>query len=201
MDLLTPDSSLQNEYASHWLSGKSLPISFSSFSHTNQSTNGDKDFSAHIHRALTRLKSVLITLYREGATATMPPGHRKNCNDYYHPASSSNLGNLEAGQHQFWIQVGSKLIPEYPIRDCTEAFYNLRKTVGHPINIFSRWYHSIKYIIGLDMEKTKDSHSGMNTKAGDLLTISFRDCHGSAINIELFCPKSYILCPSLRCYA
>ena len=110
--------------------------SICSFNHTNQATNGDKDFSAHIHRALTRLKSVFITLYREGATATMPPGHRKICNDFYNPASSSNLGNLEAGQHQVWLQVGSKLIPEYPIDDCTEAFYHLRKTVGHPIHIF-----------------------------------------------------------------
>ena len=89
MDLRTLGSSLQNEYASHLLSGKSLPISFSSFNHTNQPTNGDKDFSAHIHRALTRLKSVFITLYREGATATMPPGHRKICNDFL-PSSRSD---------------------------------------------------------------------------------------------------------------
>ena len=182
MDLLTLGSSLQNEYASHLLSGKSLPISFSSFNHTNQATNGDKDFSAHIHRALTRLKSVSITLYREGATSTMPPGHRKICNDFYHPASVTNLEDLEKGQHQFWIQVGSKLIPEYPVKHCTEAFYNLRKTVGHLINSFSRWYHSTKYIMALDMEKTKDSHSGMNTQAGDLLSINFRNCHHSAIN-------------------
>ena len=155
MDLLTLDSSLQNEYAGHLLSGKSLPISFNSFNHTNQATNGDKDFSAHTHRALTRLKSVFITLYREGATSTMPPGHRKICNDFYHPASVINLEDLEKGQHQFWIQVGNKLIPEYPVRDCTEAFYNLRKTVGHPINILSRWYHSTKYIMALDMEKQK----------------------------------------------
>ena len=56
MDLLTLDSSLQNEYASHLLSGKTLPINFSCYNPTNQSTNGDKDFSANIHRALTRLK-------------------------------------------------------------------------------------------------------------------------------------------------
>ena len=87
------------------------------------------------------LECVFITLYREGATSTMPPGHRKNCNDFYHPAPVTNMEDLEKGQHQFWIQVGLKRIPEYPIRDCTEAFYHLRKTVGHPINIFSRWYH------------------------------------------------------------
>ena len=51
----------------------------------------------------------------------------------------------EKGMHQVWIQVGSKFIPEYPIRDDTEAYYQLRKTVGHPIDIFSRWYHSTRY--------------------------------------------------------
>ena len=147
MDLLTLGSSLQNEYASNLLSGKSLPINFSSFNHTNQSTHGDKDFSAHIHRALTRLKSVFITLYREGAASTMHPCTRKQCNDFYHPASSSQTENIETWQEiQVWVQVGSKLVPEYPIKDSTAAFYQLRKTAGHPINIFSRWYHSTKYI-------------------------------------------------------
>ena len=77
MDLLTLGSSLQDEYASHLLSGKSSPINFNSFNHTNQATNGDKDFSAHIHRALTRLRSVFFTLYKDGATAVMNPGIRK----------------------------------------------------------------------------------------------------------------------------
>ena len=177
MDLLTLDSSLQNEYASHLLSGKSLPINFSSYNHSNQATNGDKDFSCHIHRALTRLKSVFITLFKDGAEGTMPAGHRKVCNDFYHPASTTNLEDLERGQHQVWLQVGAKLIPEYPIKDSTEAFYHLRKTVGHPINIFSRWYHTTRYIIGLDMEKIAHAgFTGMNTKSGELLSINFRNC-------------------------
>ena len=196
MDLLTLDSSLQNEYASHLLSGKSLPINFSSYNHTNQSTNGDKDFSAHIHRALTRLKSVFVTLYREGSYTSAHPGTRKQCNDFYHPASNNQYENLEWGQHQVWIQVGSKLIPEYPIKDSTEAFYHLRKTVGHPINIFSRWYHTTKYIIGLDMEKISGAgFTGMNTKAGDLLSINFRDCadRGVAASIphRVYCVLHY----------
>ena len=62
MGLLTPGPSLQDEYASHVLSGKSLPARFSSFNHINQATNGDKDFSAHIHRALARLKSVYYSV-------------------------------------------------------------------------------------------------------------------------------------------
>ena len=47
-DLLELDLSLQNEYASHLLSGKSLPINFNTWNHTNQSAGNDKNFSAHI---------------------------------------------------------------------------------------------------------------------------------------------------------
>ena len=82
-DLLTLDSSLQNEYASHLLSGKSLPINFSSYNHTNQATNGDNQFSCHIHRALIRLKSVFVTLFREGAIhSNEVVGIRKVCNGF-----------------------------------------------------------------------------------------------------------------------
>ena len=100
-DPLTLGSSLQNEDASHLLSGKSLPTNFSSYNHINQATNGDKYFSCHIHRALTRLKSVFVTLFREGASSSnMPDGLRKVCNDFYHPAGAG-WGNLEKGQRQF----------------------------------------------------------------------------------------------------
>ena len=61
-DLLTLDNSLENEYASHLLSGKTLPFNFSTWNHTNQSTGNDKNFSAHINRSLTRPKAVFITL-------------------------------------------------------------------------------------------------------------------------------------------
>ena len=103
MDLLTLDSSLQNEYAIHLFAGRSLPINFSSSNHFSafQSTKAIK--IAHIHRALTRLKSVFVTLYKEGATATMPPGHRKIANVFYHPASATNMEDFEKGRHQVWI--------------------------------------------------------------------------------------------------
>ena len=41
-DLLTLDNTLDNEYASHSLSCKSLLINFATWSHTNQSTGNDK---------------------------------------------------------------------------------------------------------------------------------------------------------------
>ena len=60
-DLLTLDNSLDNEYASQLLSGKTLLINFATRSDTNQSTGADNNFSANIHRALSRLKSVFVT--------------------------------------------------------------------------------------------------------------------------------------------
>ena len=73
----------------------------------------------------------------------------------YHPASMRAAEDLEEGQHSLWLQVGNKLFPEYPIRDSSEAYYQLSQTVGHPMHIYSRWYHTCKYIVGMGMEKIR----------------------------------------------
>ena len=67
-DLLTLGNTLDNKYASHLLSGKSLPINFATWSHTNQSAGNDKNLSANIHRALSRLKSIADSLKAPGAS-------------------------------------------------------------------------------------------------------------------------------------
>ena len=137
-----------------------------------------------------------------GPAGVMRPAMRKVCNDFYHPASASAAEVLEEGQHQVWLQVGSKLFPEYPIRDPSEAYYQLSQTVGHPIRIYSRWYHTAKYIVGMDMEMISGAgFTGFNTKAGDLLTVNFRGCNilvpdGRAINphsipTRVFCALHY----------
>ena len=103
------------------------------------------------------------------------PARREFRNDCYHPASVSAAEDLEEGQHQVWLQVGSKLFPEYPIRDSSEAYYQLSQTVGHPIHIYPRWYHTTKYIVGMDMENISGAgFTGLNTKAGDLLIVNFQ---------------------------
>ena len=76
-------------------------------------------------------------------------------NDFYHPASVNAAEDLEQGQHSVWLQVGSKLYPEYPVRDSTEAYYQLSQTIKNTMHIYSRWYHTCKYIIGMDMEKIR----------------------------------------------
>ena len=174
-DLLTLDNSLDNEYASHLLYGKSLPINFNTWNHTNQSTGNDKNCSAHITRAVTRLKHIFITLHKPGRVA------HKECNDCYHPASANGQITL-ADEHSYQVQTGSKLIPEYPVSNVTESYMQLKKTIGRAFNMHSSWYRSRKYIIGLDLEQFSGAgFSGITTKAGDLLTLNFKDCDGKGV--------------------
>ena len=70
-----------------------------------------------------------------GPAEVMLPGMIKVCNDFYHPASMRAVEDLEEGQHQFCLQVGSAF-PEYPIRDSSATYCQLRRTVGHPIHIY-----------------------------------------------------------------
>ena len=190
-DVVELDSSLQNEYTSHLLSGKSLPINFSTWNHTNQSTGQDANFSNHINRALTRLKSVFITLKNDDTQ------EYKTCNDFYHPIASSPSGNnlFIDDEHSYQIQIGSKLVPEYPVNSLSESFSQLKKTVGHGFKMHSRWYRTHKYIIGLDLEKISGAgFTGMSTKAGDLMTINFKDCTSSienSIPTRAFCALNY----------
>ena len=40
------------------------------------------------------------------------------------------MEDLEKGQHQVWIQVGSELTPKFPIRDDTGAYCHFEKLLG-----------------------------------------------------------------------
>ena len=121
-DLLTLDNSLDNEYASHLLSGKSLPINFSTWSHTNQSTGPDKNLFANIHRALSRLKSIFVILSTADSVAY------KEANNLFHPIAVKLGGGYDVqDERSFQIQIGSKTMPEYPMSSVTEPLYQLGK--------------------------------------------------------------------------
>ena len=62
VDVCTLDNALDNSYAQHLLSGKSLPISYNTFVSQMQTIAGQDAPSINVSRALTRLKSVFITL-------------------------------------------------------------------------------------------------------------------------------------------
>ena len=102
-------------------------------------------------------------------------------------------------EHSFQIQIGSKIIPEHPVTSVTEALSQLRKTVGnYPLHLYGRWYRSHRYIIGLGLEKISGAgFTGMSTKAGDQLTINFKDCDAvrsgmiNSVPTRMFCALNY----------
>jgi hypothetical protein len=179
VDVCTLDNALDNSYAQHLLSGKSLPISYNTFVSQLQSTNSTDKNLINVSRALTRLKSVFVTLHR---TAT-DNVQRKFWNHFFSPMQFDNKDGLvhnSDGEFEFQLQIGSKLYPEYPIRSHNEAYYQLAKCLGvqssavHNFDITAREYRSTKFILGTDCEKVLDAgFTGINTRAGDLMTVKF----------------------------
>ena len=151
-DLLTLGNPLDNEYASHLLFGKSLPINFSTWNHTKQPIGNEQSLSAHITRAVTRLKSIFITPHKPDGVAY------KQADGFYHPAGINGQMTL-AHEHSYQVQTGAKLIPEYPVTSVPESYMQLKKTVGRAFKMHSSWYRSRKYIIGLDLEKVQGQAS------------------------------------------
>ena len=79
-------------------------------------------------------------------------------------------------EHQCWLQIGSMQ------NSITEAYYQLKKVVGIPFYIHSRWYRTQRYIVGPDCEQISGAgFTGISTKAGDLLTINFRNCWAGGV--------------------
>ena len=184
-DMCTLDNALDNSYAQHLLSGKSLPINYDTWVSQFQTIAGNQP-SISITRALTRLKSVFMTLDKDFGTGWRQIWWRKQWNDFYSPASNTigggtNMVYDKAGEFEFQLQCGSKLYPEFPIKSHAEAFYQLQKSLGvqasnlHNFNINGVEYRDNKFIIGIDMEKVLEAGwTGLNTRAGDLLTIKFK---------------------------
>ncbi|MFM7854649.1 MAG: hypothetical protein ACKO96_22665, partial [Flammeovirgaceae bacterium] len=85
------------------------------------------------------------------------------------------------GVFEFQLQIGSKLFPEYPIRSHTEAYYQLKKTLGvqasavHNFDVSAVEYRDHKFILGTDCERVSDAgFTRLNTRAGDLMTVKFK---------------------------
>ena len=179
VDVCTLDNALDNSYAQHLLSGKSLPISYNTFVSQLQSTNATDKNLINVSRALTRLKSVFVTLHKTDADNPQ----RKFWNNFFSPMladNASELGHNSDGEFEFQLQIGSKLFPEYPIRSHNEAYYQLAKCLGvqssavHNFDITAREYRSTKFILGTDCEKVLDAgFTGINTRAGDLMSVKF----------------------------
>ena len=186
VDICVLDNALNNEYAALLLSGKALPINYSSYVVQLQSISGQTP-SVNITRALSRLKSVFVTLDQaiNGTKRLHSDTHidvwKKWWNDFFHPMSYASDHYTTGLELEAQLQVGSKLFPTYPIRSLQEAFYQLRKCMGtessnfHSMDISSREYRKHKFVLAFDTEKMLGSaFSGLNIKTGSLMTLKMK---------------------------
>ena len=124
-DVVTLDNGLQNSYAEHILSGKSLPINYSTYVSILQ-TVAMPNITASITRAVSRLKSVFISFDKERPTvdAAKPITFvSKDWNIFAHPMDGAYDSSKEL---EYQLQIGPKMFPEYPCRSLAQAFYELK---------------------------------------------------------------------------
>lgn len=88
-DLITLDNGLQNSYDAHLLGGLAYPINYNTMITQSQNVIGNGSFGQQkinlsVSRAVTRLKSIFLTLDKNLDYETDQKA-RKNWNDFYSP--------------------------------------------------------------------------------------------------------------------
>ena len=173
-DICTLDNALNNSYVEHLLAGKALPIEYSTYISQQSSVVG-KSFAVQVVRAVSRLQRAFITFYIDEAS---PKPFRKPTVTYHHPMSESTTYNPDK-EVQLYLQLGSKLYPEYPCQSVAECFYRLKEALNLPdhhqnsISIKFKNYIKDKFIFAISFEKIADAEwSSVNTKAGQILMIN-----------------------------
>jgi hypothetical protein len=187
------DNKVENVFTQHMLDGGSFPLRYDNYiSQLQPIPTGTVTVMVNVTRTASRLKSCFVTLNKNSGTSESLLLNR-NWNEFWSPMSSQQTLNNFIHDSDYevdscYVQIGSKLFPEYPIRSHAEAFYQLTKCLGiqasdiHNLDIAPLQYHSHKFIMGIDLEKVLEARGiGFNTKAGDLLTVFFKHRQTNAI--------------------
>ncbi len=197
-DLCTLDNALENSYAKHLFEGKALPINYSTYISQSQTTS-NFDFTINVARAVTRLKSVFLSMVGAN-TNSAQTNNLKEFNNFWHPmcTESTSGGYNSQKEIELHVQIGSKLFPEYPIRSASESFSQLRKTMGihqspfHSLDINGLQYRSYKFIASIDTEKVLEAgFTGLNTRAGDLMTVKVKPIDSSSSGMGSLQPVKF----------
>lgn len=205
VDICTLDNALNNEYASLLLSGKSLPINYSSYVTQLQSISGQTP-SVNITRALSRLKSVFVTFDQAITSAKIAQNDthiqvwKKAWNDFFHPMSYSGWNYDQNYEVEYQLQIGSKLFPEYPMRNLQECYYQLRKCMGveasnfHSLDITPYEYRNHKHVVAFDTEKMLGAaFTGLNMKTGSLMTLKLKASNIATLTSAMMPDTVYLI--------
>jgi hypothetical protein len=187
-DSITLDNELQNQYSQAVLSGKNLPLHFSSY-HTIMQGNPSASDSMTIMgtRGFSRLKTAFVTLWGPNPTAnaaTNATTVQKRANFFLHPHHSYAYVSAR-DVLQYFFQIGSKRYPESQVTSLAESFYRLRQAVGRhwgesSISIHPAQYSQTHFIIGQDLELMATSPG-----ADDVAFTGATTNNGQIVQVEL----------------
>ena len=198
-DICTIDSALNNSFIEHLLAGKTLPLRYTTYISQQSSVVG-KSFSVQVIRAVTKLCKAFITFYNSDGTYVLP--FKKPSITFHHPMSEmdpSELYNPDK-ELQIYLQLGSKLYPEYPTNNLSECFYRLKEAMNlpdwhqHALSIRFDNYTRDKFIFCTDFQKMADAcWSGVNTKSGQVLMVNCKAMNTTGINANNIATTMYTL--------
>ena len=127
---------------------------------------------------------------------------RKPSITFHHPMVESTSYNPDK-EIQIYLQLGSKLYPEYPCNNLSECFYRLKEAMNlpeyhqHSISIKFKNYISNKFIFCVSFEKVPDAEwSGASTKAGQVLMVNCKAMNEAGINSSNIASTMYTLLES-----
>ena len=192
---------LNNTYIEHLLSGKSLPIEYSTYI-SQQSSVAGKSFAVQVIRAVSRLQKAFITFYAENGP--IQP-FRKPTITFHHPMAETSTNPYNASYNpdkevQINLSLGPKIYPEYPCTNISECYYRLKQAMNlpeyhqHSMSIKFRNYINNKFIFGLSFEKVQDADwTGVNTKAGQILMINCKAMSETGITSNNIASTMYTL--------
>jgi len=179
-DIVKINSQMQNSYASHILSGKSLTLPMRSYT-TVRFTNSAEQTLLQIPRTFSRLNSVMVTFYKKTGG----------------PASASATNYLMAPPDTIstTIQCGSIKFPQNRYQGLKEAYWRYLKGLGlvhssaHSANVSFHEFAKSSFQSHFDLERVPNApHSGQNTHEG-VLTVDIRGMGASPpelIYVHLF---------------
>ena len=184
VDVLMLDGAPENKLSEHLLQGRSLPISFVSWTNimNNISPAGQNGtFSVQVGRAYSRIKTILGNMSLDAGDGTDVQIFMHPMGDAWDAAKDTLEWHYIVGAHRY---------PQYDVKSLAEAAYHLRKTLNQEMADES-WsfppaaFHSDRFVMAYDAEKAAigpgggAEFSGLSTRGGELIRAEVKGINGN----------------------
>ena len=179
-NMITLDSSLQEQFSRNLMEGGSLMIHSKFWDCTNVFLGPDNagNFDVSLSKSLSRLATSFFSFSEELTDAQIRDG-------------TTYVNNFRMYDHcketiESHVTVGSKRFPEFPVKSTQGHFWRLVSSLGitkslpHSINVDVEAYKTNTFCIGADHEMVPlVASSGINTQGGQELKLHVKNMSGA----------------------